>query len=456
MSLNMGIGSIGVNGPLSVQKDHWKIPRTTEIYAILAPNRPSNVKIRTAMGTSININHHNTVAEKHTPWYLYNFVKSYLYLLSTGQCQDTEIEIVSLTGVAEPYARRPKTISVSDDMGGRYVRVADAIITASLRFQGSLYQVSVFFESRHNESVEYYVHVLGEGGSSRGAQILLDRILTNCVRTSPYQNEALLATSERCNGQMIGLFKIDLGNDSLDDVFLPSEVRRQLDLFVSALSRFDTIRTPLRYLFSGKPGTGKTKIIRAIANACKGKATFLLSNGSEQRVDDLFEVASMFSPVVLCIDDIDMLTGSRRDGLYNRQLATFLQRLDGFTKGDQFILATTNDKALVDLAASRPGRFDRILDVSLIEPAHYLSLVRSKTDNKVIVDQFDEEILSLMRRKRVSGAFIATLVKHLELISNFDPVRLDREYVVSTIEGSLEGFYEENKDGRVELGFRAA
>jgi AAA+ superfamily predicted ATPase len=397
-----------------------------------------------------------TVAEKHTPWYLHNFMKSYLYLLSSGQCLDPDVQVVSLTGIAEPYSRRPKSISVSDDLGGRYVRVADAILTGSLRFRGGLYQVSVFFESRQREEVDYYVHILGEGENSGDAQVLLDHLLIRCVRTSPYQNEALLATSEKTNGQTIGLFAIDPGTDSLDDVFLPAETRRQLDLFISALSSFDRVRTPLRYLFSGKPGTGKTKIIRAIANACKGKATFLFSNGAERRVDDLFEIASMFSPVVLCIDDIDMLTGARQDGLYNRQLATFLQRLDGFAKGDQFLLATTNDKALVDLAASRPGRFDRILDVSLVEPTHYLSLVRSKSTNEAVVEQFDEEILGLLKRKRVSGAFIATLVKHLELISTFDPMRLDREYVVSTIEGSLEGFYEESRDGRREVGFRAA
>jgi AAA+ superfamily predicted ATPase len=300
------------------------------------------------------------------------------------------------------------------------------------------------------------VHILGEGENSADAQVLLDRLMTNCVRTSPYQNETLLATSERSNGQTIGLFTIDPGTDTLDDVFLPDEIRRQLDLFNSALSSFDRLRTPLRYLFSGKPGTGKTKIIRALANACKGKATFLFSNGAEQRVDELFEVASIFSPVVLCIDDIDMLTGSRQEGQYNRQLATFLQRLDGFTKGDQFLLATTNDKTLVDLAASRPGRFDRILDVSFIEPVHYLSLVRSKTCNERVVDQFDDEILGLLSKKRASGAFLATLVKHLELIFTFDPTRLNRQYVVSTIEGSLEGFYEENRDGRPEIGFRAA
>ncbi len=397
-----------------------------------------------------------TVAEKNIPWYLYNFAKSYLYMVSTGQVFTSAIEIVSLNGIAEPYARRPKPISVSDELGGRYVRVADALLNGTLKFRGELYQVSVFFECRHNDEVDYYIHVLGEGANSGDAQVLLEYILTACARTSPYQNQALLATSQRANGQMMRLYEIDLGDDSLNDVFLPTDIGRQIDLFILALSNFDQIRTPLRYLFAGKPGTGKTKIIRAIANACKGKATFLFSNGAEERVDDLFEVASMFSPVVLCIDDIDMLAGPRQDGVHDHRLGTFLQRLDGFVKGDQFLLATTNDKALVDMAASRPGRFDRILDVSLIEPVHYLNLVRSKTNRDEVLLQFDNEILGLLESRRVSGAFIATLVKHLELISTFDPSRLERRYVIETIENSFEGFYKENRNSRREVGFNGA
>ena len=161
------------------------------------------------MEMNVKPSHRSTVAEKHTPWYLYNFVKSYLYLLSTGQLSDQDIEVVSLTGIAEPYSRRPKSVSVSDDMDGRYVRVADAILTGSLRFHGGLYQVSVFFESRHSEEVEYYVHVLGEGETAGDAQVLLDRLLVGSVRTSPYQNEALRASSERSNLQFIYLFPIE-------------------------------------------------------------------------------------------------------------------------------------------------------------------------------------------------------------------------------------------------------
>jgi hypothetical protein len=83
----------------------------------------------------------------------------------------------------------------------------------------------------------------------------------------------------------------------------------------------------------------------------------------------------------------------------------------------------------------------------------YLSLVRSKTQNERIIGQFDDEVLGLMKDKHVSGAFIATLVKHLELVAAFDPAQLDRDYVITTIKGSLKGFYEENRDGRAELGF---
>lgn len=102
-----------------------------------------------------------TIAEKHVAWYLYNFVKSYLYLLSSGQCVDSDVDVVSLTGVSEPYSRRPKSLSVSDDMSGRYVRVSDAILIGSLRFRGGLYQVSVSFEISHRDEVDYFVYILG-------------------------------------------------------------------------------------------------------------------------------------------------------------------------------------------------------------------------------------------------------------------------------------------------------
>ncbi len=224
-------------------------------------------------------------------------------------------------------------------------------------------------------------------------------------------------------------------------------------LFIQAVCSDKPTNKPIRYLFAGKPGTAKTKIIRSIANACKGKATFIFTKGNEDRIDELFEVVGLFSPVVLCVDDIDLMTGSRDKGMYSKQLASFLQKLDGFINRNFFLLATTNDKRLVDTAASRPGRFDLIIDVSTIEPSQYLALIKSKAQREEIRELFDEEVLTTMASKKASGAFIANLVKHLELVAQYCPEKLNREYVLSMARDSYEGFYLEPDSQDFKVGF---
>jgi SpoVK/Ycf46/Vps4 family AAA+-type ATPase len=247
---------------------------------------------------------------------------------------------------------------------------------------------------------------------------------------------------------------VNFDNDFLNDIYLPKNVQNHIALFIHTVEGYGSVKKSLRYLFAGKPGTAKTKIISAIANACKGKATFIFTNGNEHRIESLFRFVELFSPVVLCIDDIDMMTGSREEGLFTRQLANFLQKMDGFVKRDFFLLATTNDKRLVDLAASRPGRFDFIINVNLIQPDLYLSLVKSKTANKEIIYLFeDEEILASLSKKKVSGAFITNIVKHLELISSFEPNKLSQEYLLQIISETYQGFYKEPEPTNGKTGF---
>jgi len=81
----------------------------------------------------------------------------------------------------------------------------------------------------------------------------------------------------------------------------------------------------------------------------------------------------------LVIDDIDFLVANREDTFDKKSLGTFLQYLDGFIQQNLFILASTNDKKLVDTAASRPGRFDLIIDMSEINSDNYFSLIYRET-----------------------------------------------------------------------------
>ncbi len=114
----------------------------------------------------------------------------------------------------------------------------------------------------------------------------------------------------------------------------------------------------------------------------------------------------------------------------------------------------TNDRRLVDIAASRPGRFDLIIDVNLIHPDHYLELVRNKTKVPEIVSLFDDGVLTVLEQKKVTGAFITNLVKHLDLVRSFDPGKLTRQYLLEMIQHSFTGFYKEPQSTATPPGFQ--
>lgn len=117
-------------------------------------------------------------------------------------------------------------------------------------------------------------------------------------------------------------------------------------------------------LLAGRPGNGKTMVCRWLANELKGEVTTLWVSSKSiygpQDIEVVFDLARKMSPVLLIIEDIDLIVGSRtRDP---ETLGEMLQQLDGLNKNDELIiLASTNRVFSLDEALrSRPGRIDRI------------------------------------------------------------------------------------------------
>ena len=88
------------------------------------------------------------------------------------------------------------------------------------------------------------------------------------------------------------------------------------------------------------------------------------------RVRDLFKEAKKEEKAIIFIDEIDAI-GKRRDGSVSNDerestLNQLLVEMDGFnTKENIIIFAATNRQDMLDNALTRPGRFDRIIDVGL-------------------------------------------------------------------------------------------
>ena len=168
---------------------------------------------------------------------------------------------------------------------------------------------------------------------------------------------------------------------------------------------------------------------------------------------EVFQFASLFTPSVLCLDDIDLFCGDRHQSSCREAIGEFLTLVDGFQASNLFVLATTNDKAWVDFAASRPGRFDVVLELDLHEPTLYLQLIHQRCSDRTVIELFDESVLNYLREKRVSGAFVVNLLKHLELKHAIAPEVLDSRYVLGAVERMYRGFYKPSRNGERPVGF---
>jgi len=132
-------------------------------------------------------------------------------------------------------------------------------------------------------------------------------------------------------------------------------------------------------LLYGPPGTGKTLLAKAVAN--ESEANFISISGaqvltkyvgeSEKSVRELFKKARMSAPCILFIDEIDAIA-PRRSGngeagtlVTERVVDTLLTEMDGLQSlKNVVVIAASNRPDILDPALMRPGRFDRIIEVT--------------------------------------------------------------------------------------------
>ena len=389
-------------------------------------------------------------------YFSFTFLKSYIYELFRGTLKHPKISILRMVARDgnEPVAVRP--VSISDVQGQSSLLVLDENIHLTMLFDNHSYEVILSTFKGYDDVTSFTMQVMGLENDAKKSSRLIDELERGSLLNSPFRNKIITISENRNQAQSSsGLEIITIEPSTLEDIFVPAETQKKLNLFVDCVKNFDKIKRPIRFLLSGKPGTGKTKIIRSIANSIEGKATFIMANGSDMKMSRVFDFAKKFNPVVVCIDDVDLLVGSRDENTTSNKLGRFLQYLDGFVESNIFILASTNDKNLVDAAASRPGRFDFIIDVQSVSPTSYLDLIKNKTTSTKVLALFDESVISALESKKVTGAFIANLVNHLELYDTLQPENLTKELVFDCIAEMYNGFYKQPISSEKALGFAA-
>jgi peroxin-6 len=185
----------------------------------------------------------------------------------------------------------------------------------------------------------------------------------------------------------------DIKKEILETVQLPLE---RPELFADGLKKrsgeraLSTVKTELIWLSGillyGPPGTGKTLLAKAVATTCslnffsvKGPELLNMYIGeSEANVRRVFQRARDASPCIIFMDELDSVAPKRGNqgdsgGVMDRIVSQLLAELDGMSSGPAgsdstvFVMGATNRPDLLDPALLRPGRFDRMLYLSVAQ-----------------------------------------------------------------------------------------
>ncbi|OAA55813.1 intermembrane space aaa protease iap-1 [Niveomyces insectorum RCEF 264] len=235
-----------------------------------------------------------------------------------------------------------------------------------------------------------------------------------------------LNTFKRPTGRADNEVKAENQKTRFSDVHGCDEAKEELQELVEFLKNpagFSTLggKLPKGILLVGPPGTGKTLLARAVAG--EAGVPFFYMSGSEfdevyvgvgaKRVRDLFASARSKSPAIVFIDELDAI-GSRRnsrDAAYVKQtLNQLLTELDGFEQNSGvIILAATNFPELLDKALTRPGRFDRLVQVDLPDVRGRLAILKHHAHKIKAATNVDLQAIAL-QTSGLSGAELESIV----------------------------------------------
>ena len=187
---------------------------------------------------------------------------------------------------------------------------------------------------------------------------------------------------------------------------------------------------PKGVLLHGPPGTGKTRLARAVAN--ESDAQFFLINGpeimgsaygeSEQRLRSIFEEATKNAPSIVFIDEIDSIAPKRGNvsgEAEKRLVAQLLTLMDGLeARANLVVIAATNRPEALDEALRRPGRFDREIVVGVPDERGRREILGIHARGMPLGDQVDLDELA-----RTTFGFVGADLAALAREAAIDAVR---------------------------------
>ena len=312
-----------------------------------------------------------------------------------------------------------------------------------------LFQTRLFLDVRNELNIHFSISSKN-GLDSTQFKELFKKIIGIAFNKSEYKGKCIKV--KLIENRFKGIEIIDV-KESSNELILNDIQKKFIEHFITRVSKGGTAR----YLLNGEPGTGKTESIREISRRLIPNVTFIIPDfSSSDDLTSILEACEIFENGVIIMDDIDLYLGSRDNGSYTRLLGQFLSFFDGVKKRKISLLASTNDKGLVDKAAERPGRFNFTLDYSFLDTEQIVKVCNIHFPEKWRVQEVYDVLSGTIngRKVNITGAFIANLADNIKEMSDGDE-SWSLDDTISLITESYKGFYSSQVEKeRNSLGFK--
>ena len=170
---------------------------------------------------------------------------------------------------------------------------------------------------------------------------------------------------------------------------------------------------PKNILFYGLPGTGKTMLVKALANELEVplyliKATSLIGDhvgDGSSKIHDLFKKASDNAPSIIFIDEIDAIALHRSfqslRGDVSEIVNSLLTEMDGISENKSVItIGATNNPTSLDFAVR--SRFEEEIEFKLPDDEERLTIIENNLKTMPLDNNLDlEKIVKIT--KNLSG-----------------------------------------------------
>lgn len=288
---------------------------------------------------------------------------------------------------------------------------------------------------KQNNEIHFYFYMSSNDKTYLDSNFFYNKIWAHAVDASDLKGSYFVMERDE-----ILWSKKKLEKREFSDIYLPSSTIEDLKLYVETQTQTKRL---MRYLMVGNPGTGKTESTLVLANELNKMGVTIIKTPVCSMIKEKVELASLLAPSLIIFDDIDLSLGSRKSGAYSERLQDFLDVLDGTDKlmDNVGMIATTNSVALLDLAAQRPGRFDKVLSFDELNNDNIKNIILKALKYKFKINPSssisktftDVKIIKLFRDSRVTGAHIFNSIYMLKLRMDLLKIGVSLETIISEL-----------------------